>query len=227
MPRRAEIVDKVTVVTAKIQKDKKADKLSVREKDELIAELETLADNLVAVFCKENQGEKRAIAMGILYERMVDSIYDYLYYRMGNQQDAEDLTARVFFKVLDNIDKYDNTGVPFSAWVYRIAHNLLANWHRDRSRRGEQLIEDLPQLKFRSSTMSDPVRIAESSEAQEQLLAAIRRLPDDRQQLILLKFADGLSNTEIGRIMGRSEGAIKSLYHRTLVALREEMGDTI
>ena len=76
-----------------------------------------------------------AEAFGHLYERYVDRIYAYIYHRVGNAQDAEDLTARTFYRALDNLDRYEDRGLPFAAWLFRIAHNLVANWHRDRSRR--------------------------------------------------------------------------------------------
>ncbi len=166
------------------------------------------------------QAKVDPIAFGLLYERYVDRIYSYIYYRTGNQQDAEDLTARTFHKALDHISRFNNRGVPFSAWLYRIAHNLVANWHRDRNRRRELVLEDQTHLPY---TSGSPEKLAEASEARDALLGAIRRLPDDRQQLILLKFSDALPNAQIGAIMGRSEGAIKSLYHRTLLALREDL----
>jgi RNA polymerase sigma-70 factor (ECF subfamily) len=161
-------------------------------------------------------------AFAILYERYVKKIYNYIYYRTGSHHDAEDLTARTFHQALDNIGRYVNRGVPFSAWLYRIAHNLLANWHRDRSRR--KMIS-LDALDLRTKRREAPDSIAEANEEREMLLAVISRLPADRQQLLILKFAEGLSNAEIGQIMGRSEGAIKSLYHRTLISLREEMAE--
>lgn len=159
-------------------------------------------------------------AFAILYERYVKKIYNYIYYRTSSHHDAEDLTARTFHQALDNIDRYVNRGVPFSAWLYRIAHNLLANWHRDRSRR--QMIS-LDSLDLTARRREAPESVAEAREEREMLLEAISRLPADRQQLLILKFAEGLSNAEIGQIMGRSEGAIKSLYHRTLLSLREEL----
>lgn len=159
-------------------------------------------------------------AFGILYERHVDRIYTYIYYRTGNQQDAEDLTAKTFFKALDNIKRYHNRGLPFAAWLYRIAHNLTANWHRDHGKRAELSLEEQIAL---SQASSNPERQALAVEEREALLRAIRRLPGDRQQLLLLKFAEAMSNAQIGKIMGRSEGAIKSLYHRTLSALREDL----
>ena len=110
--------------------------------------------------------------------------------------------------------------MPFSAWLYRIAHNLVANWHRDRSRRKVIPLDDLVQPAPRRPA---PESQAEAKEEQGQLLDAINRLPSDRQQLLILKFVEQMPNAQIGQIMGRSEGAIKSLYHRTLIALREDL----
>jgi RNA polymerase sigma-70 factor (ECF subfamily) len=157
-------------------------------------------------------------AFGILYESYVNRIYNYIYYRVGNQHDAEDLTARTFFRAIDHIGRYVNRGAPFSAWLYRIAHNLVANWHRDQGRRK---IISLDDIKLRAQYRHRPDQMAEDKEEKDELLAAIRRLPADRQQLLILKFAEGMSNAEIGKVMGRSEGAIKSLYHRTLLSLRD------
>ena len=159
-------------------------------------------------------------AFSELYERYVDRIYAYVYYRTGDPRDAEDLTARVFYRALAHMPEFHQTGAPFVAWLYRIAHNLVANWHRDRSRHPEvplDLWEPVP--------LQDGVPHAQAvrSETQSNLLEAIRGLPWERQQLLILKFVDGLSNLEIGNILGRSEGAIKSLYHRTLLSLREEL----
>ncbi len=159
-------------------------------------------------------------AFGRLYERYVDRIYGYIYYRTGNHADAEDLTARTFFRALDNISTYVQRGLPFSAWLYRIAHNLVANWHRDRSRRK---LVPLDNLEAAEPKRHGPEAHAEDYERYTALLAAIRRLPEDRQQLMLLKFVERLPNAEIGQIMGRTEGAVKSLYHRTLVALRDDL----
>ncbi len=159
-------------------------------------------------------------AFGELYSRHVKRIYNYIYYRTGDHQDAEDLTARVFQRALAHVGGFQDQGVPFSAWLYRIAHNLVANWHRDRSRRP---IVPLDDHVVDSGASTHPESLAVAMEESQMLLAAVRRLSPDRQQLLILKFAERLSNAEIGEIMGRTEGAIKSLYHRTLNALREEI----
>jgi RNA polymerase sigma-70 factor (ECF subfamily) len=166
-------------------------------------------------------GEKPAF--GELYERYLDKIYNYVFYRTGNHHDAEDLTARVFFRAMGHVETYTERGVPFQAWLYRIAHNLVANWHRDTGRRKIIPLDEFVASSLRAEA---PDRYTEDKQEREALMAAVRRLPEERQQLLLLKFIDGLSNAEIGAIMDRTEGAIKSLYHRTLLALRDELQGT-
>lgn len=162
------------------------------------------------------QGDEDAFSF--LYQENVKKIYNYIYYRTGNRYEAEDLTARVFQRALNHITKYKKTNVPFSAWLYRIAHNLVANWHRDSNRRKEVSIEDQVDLKI---IQDIPEKEIEKRQDIEFLLRAIRRLSNDRQMVLILKYVEDLPNKEIGEIMKKSEGAIKSLYHRTLLELRE------
>jgi RNA polymerase sigma-70 factor (ECF subfamily) len=159
-------------------------------------------------------------AFGELYKRYVKKIYSYIYYRTGNHHDAEDLTSRVFHRALSHIEMYVERGVPFQAWLYRIAHNLVANWHRDRNRRKVIPLDEFVAAGLKADA---PESTTEAQDEKDRLVQAIRLLPEERQQLLILKFVDRLSNQEIGEIMDRSEGAIKSLYHRTLLALREEL----
>lgn len=161
------------------------------------------------------QGDRDAFS--ILYQKYVNKIYSYIYYRTGNANDAEDLTARVFYRALGHISSYQQKGIPFSAWLYRIAHNIVANWHRDNSRRKEVSLDDHLELAQKDDY---PEITLLHNQTAENLLKNIRKLPSDRQQLIILKFVERLSNAEVAQIMRRSEGAIKSLYHRTLTTLR-------
>ena len=170
------------------------------------------------ILLRASQGELEAF--GVLYEKYVDRIFNYVYYRTGNVHDAEDLTARVFYRALHHIHTYTDRGVPFSAWLYRIAHNLVANWHRDRSRHQEIPLSDAPTLHYKG----EPPEVAlMQTQEQDAVLRLIRCLPSERQHLLILKFVEHMSNAEIGETMGRSEGAVKSLYHRTLLALRDEL----
>ena len=174
------------------------------------------------ILARASQGDRDAF--GQLYERYVDRIFNYVYYRTGNTHDAEDVTARVFQRAMKHVVNYTDRGVPFSAWLYRIAHNLVANWHRDRSRKQEIPLEDVPILTAKGEH-DHPERSLVRSQEQESLLRMIRTLPAERQNLLILKFVEDLSNAEIGAIMNRSEGAVKSLYHRTLLALRDQLDD--
>jgi RNA polymerase sigma-70 factor (ECF subfamily) len=180
-----------------------------------MADFSELSDKEVVA----NASEGNKVAFGILYERYVGKIFSYIYYRTGNQFDAEDITSRVFYRAMRHIGNYQDRGLPFSAWLYRIAHNLVANWHRDNSRKKEIPLDDSFNVRY---VGDHPESALLKSEEQENLLRIIRKLPADRQQLIILKFVEHLSNAEIGQIMGRTEGAIKSLYHRTLLTLRDE-----
>jgi len=183
----------------------------------ILPELEYNEEEILA---RASQGDRDAF--GQLYERYVERIFNYVYYRTGNTHDAEDLTARVFQRAMKHVVNYTDRGVPFSAWLYRIAHNLVANWHRDRSRKQEIPLDDIPILPAKGD---HPERNLVRSQEQESLLKMIRTLPPERQNLLILKFVEDLSNAEIGAIMGRSEGAVKSLYHRTLLALRDQLED--
>jgi RNA polymerase sigma-70 factor (ECF subfamily) len=179
---------------------------------------------------REKQDEKALIdaaktdpsAFDSLYEKYVERIFNYIYYRTGNVKDAEDLTGRVFFKALDNIQGYKHMGLPFSAWLYRIAHNLVANYHRDRAKKQEISLDSVQSKELHHRSVQPELRVSRDQEV-DALLAMIRDLAPNRQELLILKFVDQLSNKEIGKIMRKSEGAIKSLYHRTLIELREKM----
>jgi RNA polymerase sigma-70 factor (ECF subfamily) len=177
--------------------------------------LEVNAENAVSLARSGNSE-----AFSFLYNQNVNRIYNYIFYRVGSEHDAEDITSRVFYRAFGHITRYEDKGVPFSAWLYRIAHNLIANWHRDRQRRKEVSLDDQPEIPHRVDL---PETWIEKKQEMELLLRGIRRLAPERQQLILLKFLDDLSNAEIAVIMGRTEGAIKSLYHRALIALKHEM----
>lgn len=167
-----------------------------------------------------NQAKQNANAFGLLYERYVDRIYAYIYNRVHNNQEAEDLTARTFYRALSKLDSYEDRGLPFSAWLYRIAHNLVANYHRDHSRR--QFVP-LEVVNVPGQRRDEPEEVIEREEDHETLWEAIERLPAERRDLLIYKFGNRLSNLEIGDLMDKSEGAIKSLYFRTLAALRKEL----
>jgi RNA polymerase sigma-70 factor (ECF subfamily) len=160
-------------------------------------------------------------AISALYRRHVQAIYRYIYYRVGDEHVAEDLTAEVFVRAIEGLPDYEPRGVPFAAWLYRIAQARVADHFRREQRTETVTIEqDWP------SGEESPSIKAEQSFYREELQAAINKLTPDQQSVIILKFVEGLSNAEVARILGKTEGAVKSLQHRALNALHRLMGQS-
>ena len=169
-----------------------------------------------------------AEAFGDLYQRYVNRIYNYHYRHTSSRTEAEDLTSRTFYRALRSLHSYRETGAPFQAWLFRIAHNLVVNWYRDHANHPTVTMDGDDYTSLRAQMI--PAEAAEGPEAslatKEQrvvLLRAVSRLPEERKTLIILKFVEGMTNVEIGEVLGRTEGAIKALYHRTLITLRLAM----
>jgi len=160
-------------------------------------------------------------AISALYRRNVQAIYRYVYYRVGDERTAEDLTAEVFLRAVEGLPNYEPRGVPFAAWLYRIARARVAD-HFRRQRRGgtAALDESWP------SGEDSPLAQLERLSLHERLRAALGHLTTDQQQVIVLKFVEGFSNAEVARILRKTEGAVKSLQHRALNALHRLMGSS-
>jgi RNA polymerase sigma-70 factor, ECF subfamily len=157
-------------------------------------------------------------AFGPLYERYVDRIYRYAYRRVGNHVDAEDVTSQTFQQALAALPGYEWRGIPFGAWLYRIAGNVIARRGRTSSR--EVTVEDVASLSQESTGVDeDPAQIV-AERQEDELTEALRQLPVDQQRVIVLRFSHGMKSREIGEVMGRSEGAVKQLLHRAMIALR-------
>lgn len=155
---------------------------------------------------------------GPLYERYVDQIYRFAYRRTGNHADAEDVTSQTFQQALAALPSYEWRGLPFGAWLYRIASNII--YRRGRTSSREVTVEDATVFAQDDVTGNDPADLIGIRADAEELLAAIRTLPEDQQKALILKFARGLRNREIGEKLGRSEGAVKQLVHRAMINLR-------
>jgi RNA polymerase sigma-70 factor (ECF subfamily) len=154
-------------------------------------------------------------ALADLYSTYYSRVYNYAFLQLGDIQAAEDLASEVMLKVLESIRKYRFKGAPFSAWVFRIARNRLIDLHRRRKRRGEvDLTEPLAAMQI------SPEVLAERALDRGQLHLALKYLTDEQRQVIVFKFIEGFDNGSIARILGRSEGAVKSLQHRALNSLR-------
>jgi RNA polymerase sigma-70 factor (ECF subfamily) len=152
-----------------------------------------------------------ADAFGRLYELHLDRIYRYIYYRVGSSNEAEDLTEHVFLKAWEAIGRYESRGLPFAAWLYRMAHNAVIDHYR--ARRPTTSIDETFDLE---DERQNPVASAEALFDREELKVAIGRLNSDQQTVILLRFTEGLSHAEVGKILGKSEGAVRVIQHRAL-----------
>ncbi|HLZ08566.1 MAG TPA: sigma-70 family RNA polymerase sigma factor [Chloroflexota bacterium] len=155
-----------------------------------------------------------AAAFGLLYESHVDRIYRYVYFRVGTTGDAEDLTEIVFLKAWEAIDRYQPRGVPFVAWLYRLAHNLVVDSYR--SRRQTVPLDDLTEAE---EPGADVMELVEERLDAEEVRAALRTLSPEHQQLIVLRFVEGLSHAEVAEITGKSEGAMRVVQYRALQML--------
>jgi RNA polymerase sigma-70 factor, ECF subfamily len=172
----------------------------------------------VRALVERAQGGDRS-ALEELYLFHFDRIYSYLHMSVGNRHDAEDLTTQTFLKMLESIGKFRFQSAPFSAWLFRIAHNLAMDHFR--AARRWQPEEEVP----------EPVGDAEpSAEAQalrsigrQSMLQLIEDLSPEQQQVLTLKFVFNFPNAEVATILGKTEGAIKSLQHRALVSLQKQI----
>ena len=160
-------------------------------------------------------------AFAVLYHRYLDAVYSYAFYQLADHHDAEDATARTFMAALRAIRSFRDEGASFRAWLFRIARNTIANAHRTRSRRRTEPMEAIPLEP--PAPDADPAGLALRAEEARRIRAAVAALPDDRRQVVLLRFADGLSAREIGQVLDRSEGAVRVLLHRALKDLAGQL----
>src|SRR4051794_3157118 len=156
-----------------------------------------------------------------LYKAHLRDVYSYSYYRVGNHHDAEDLTEQTFLQAYRHFERAqrESEGRPLRPWLIRIAHNLAANYYRDRARRPQTPIEDAGPLRATHTTET----VVEGREELQRILDGIRELPDDRREALIMRFALGMENREIARAMDRSDGATKVLLHRATRQLEEMM----
>jgi RNA polymerase sigma-70 factor (ECF subfamily) len=157
-------------------------------------------------------------AFGDLYSIYLDKIYRYIFYQVHDKMTAEDITEEVFIKAWKAIGSCKGKEKTFSSWLYRIAHNHLINTVR--SMQKFTSIEKVDLVDF-----SDPKQEIETNADYQDLIGKMTCLPQNQKQVIILKFIEGLDNREIGKIMGKSEGAIRVLQMRALATLRQKLGE--
>jgi RNA polymerase sigma-70 factor (ECF subfamily) len=160
--------------------------------------------------------EHDAGAFGKLYDMHVDRIYKHIYYRVGNEADAEDLTQQVFLKAWQAIHRYKKTTSPFIAWLMTISHNQVIDFYRTRKDKAyieAEVLADGP--------ASRPEQTTEASFEQQRLRRVILRLGGDEQQVVILRFIEGFEFAEIASVMKKKEGNVRVILHRALVKLRD------
>jgi len=170
-----------------------------------------------ALVDRAQKGDRGALEE--LYLIHFDRIYSYLHVSVGNRHDAEDLTTQTFLKMLESIGKFRWQSAPFSAWLFRIAHNLAMDHFR--SRRRWQPEEEVPEPEgsAESSAEEEAFKVLSS----ESMFDLIESLSDEQRQVLILKFVFDFSNQEAATVLDKTEGAIKSLQHRALVSLQKQL----
>jgi RNA polymerase sigma-70 factor, ECF subfamily len=155
------------------------------------------------------------------YREHLRDVYNYTYYRTGNHHDAEDLTTHTFLQAYRHFERAQReaNGRPLRPWLIRIAHNLAANYYRDRSRKPTSALDDLDAV----SEPLDTEDVVMGREEAVEVLEGVRALPDDRREALIMRFALGMDNKEIARALGRSEGATKVLLHRAIKQLEKDL----
>lgn len=166
---------------------------------------------------RARQGDEQAISA--LYERHVDIIYRYVLYRMPTAEDAEDLTGEVFLKMVEGLPKYQLTGVPFEAWLYRIAAARIADFYRRRKRH--------PQTDL-SEILADHIALPEDeiqhNQEVETLRGILTQFNADEQTILILRFVERKSHQEVANALGKSVNAVKAAQHRALIRLASLLG---
>ncbi|MBA7523412.1 ECF RNA polymerase sigma factor SigW [subsurface metagenome] len=156
-------------------------------------------------------------AFAQLYEEHFDKIYRYVTFKIGNKTEAEDMTQQVFLNALQSISSFKWKGIPFSAWLFRIAHNQVVDYLRSKKRTTVPLDESLV------SNDNNPQLLTEQKLDIEQLILATEKLTEAQREVISLRFAGELSIAQVAKAMGKSQGAVKALQHSAIVALRKTL----
>ena len=165
-----------------------------------------------ALVARAKQGDRAAVAE--IYQRYQPAVYRYVYFRVGDEASAEDLTASVFVRVVEKLDSYRHKGRPLLAWLYTIARNAVIDHHR---RSGSSTMVSLDQDLVDESRSVE--RAVDQWLTRSQLADALTELTEEQRQVIILRFIEGMSCREVGRILDKSTGAVKALQHRGLAAL--------
>jgi len=179
------------------------------------------AEHLRDLVARGQRGDREALEE--LYLIHFDRIYSYLHVSVGNRHDAEDLTTQTFLKMLEKIGSFRWQSAPFSAWLFRIAHNLAMDHFRARRRwQPEEEVPEPPAHEAEPSAELEAMRTI----GRESMLKLIEGLSPEQQQVLTLKFVFNLPNAEVAAILDKTQGAVKSLQHRALVSLQKQIEES-
>ncbi len=176
----------------------------------------------------DDQGEEELVAAAKvhdeqawseIYSRHVEKIYSYIYFRVGDRSTAEDLAADVFVRAIAGISKYEYRGMPLLAWLYRIAHNVTADYRKSAAKRATQETAELPE------EIEHSVDAIGMLDERNDMMQAIRSLTDDQQQVIILRFYGGMSNAQVAQVVNKPETAVKALQARGLRSLKRLLSE--
>lgn len=166
--------------------------------------------------------EARALseeAWAEIYRRHAQQVYAYIHYRLGDQHTSEDLAADVFVRALAGIKGYSYRGTPLLAWLYRIAHNVTADYRKAAAKRAQhQAAEEPEDVEEREDAL-------QAFDDRQDMMRAIRALTEDQQQVVILRFYQGMSNADVAKVIGKPEGAVKALQTRALRSLRRVLSE--
>lgn len=171
---------------------------------------------------KAQKGETEAF--GQLYDNHIEPIYRFVYLKVGQKADAEDIAQQVFINAWQNINHYEPRGFPFSSWLYKIAHNTVIDYYRTRKNYSDIDIETIAE-----TSLDAPIsRMADQIDQQLDLIEikrAIKMLPAEYQTVVIMKFVEDLPNKEIAKILGKTEGALRVVQHRALKQLKKQLSN--
>jgi len=175
--------------------------------------------NETQLIASAKQGNQEA--MSALYEFYAQSIYRYVSYRVDSQMVAEDITAEVFLRMVRELPSFEDRGLPFGAWLYKIASNLLNDHYRHTKSKPEvELDESL------RNDDTDPFLRIENAQERQRIAEALQTLPSEYQDVLILRFMRGLSHAEVAQILNKSENALRTIQHRALKALGKKLDNT-
>jgi RNA polymerase sigma-70 factor (ECF subfamily) len=167
---------------------------------------------------KARNGDEGAVTL--LYDAHIEAVFDYIRYRVDSTEEAEDLTSEVFLRMVRGLVGYKEQGVPFRAWLYRIAANLIVDHYR---RREKTKLASAPE--YAASDEPDPLDHLANEEEAMHLRLALRRLPEEYQNLLILRFVEDLPHTEISKILNKSAVSLRAMQYRALKALAEQLNE--